>query len=91
MPLDNWTYVNLEAKIVDIMNIAHRFVAQENLRSGKGPGLFNLDQQGSCGESCECNGDMSDFWGYDAETEEPVNLLQHITAERQVTMMTGMW
>ena len=66
------------------MNISHRFVAQENLRHGKGPGLFNVEQSDTCGngcgESCECNGDMSDFWGYDADTHEPVNLLNHVTA-----------
>ncbi len=43
MPLEDWKYQNLKARIVDIMNIAFRFQAQDAINQGRGAGIFNVE------------------------------------------------
>ena len=60
MPLEKWKYEGLKAKVVDMINLAYRFVSQEALRHGNGPSLFKVNKeekcQNGCGEACECPG-----------------------------------
>ena len=43
VPMEKWTYHNLKAKIMDIINIAYRFQARDTVNQGKTNGLFNVE------------------------------------------------
>ena len=74
MPMENWRYQDLTARVLDIINIVHRFQAQETIGQGRNNGLFNMEGSGDSGASAE----SEELWGWDVNTYEPVKLAQHV-------------
>ena len=74
MPMENWKYQNLKSQIRDMINITYRFQAQETISHGKGPSLFTMEGNGEGNDHVDDN----EMWGYDVNTYEPVNLIQHV-------------
>ena len=52
-PVENWKYQNLKLQVLDIINIAYRFQAQETITHGKGHGLFAMEGTGECDTGVE--------------------------------------
>ena len=73
-PMENWKYHNLKMQVLDIINIAYRFQAQETITHGKGHGLFTMEGAGEGDTSVE----NEEIWGNDVNSYEPVNLVQHV-------------
>ena len=61
LSLDKWTYANMKFKIVEMINIEHRFQTHESITQKRGEEIFNIecDQNGGCDENCDCQ-----IWGY---------------------------
>ena len=76
MPLEKWKYHNLKSQVLDMININYRFQAQESISHGKSHGLFQMESTGDGSDNAE----SEEPWGYDVNTYEPVNLIQHVQA-----------
>ena len=44
--MENWKYQNLKSQVLDIINIVHRFQAQETIAHGKSHSLFTMEGAG---------------------------------------------
>lgn len=88
MPLECWKYQNVKATNLDMLNIAFRFQTQETINQGRRIGLSNIEEEheGECGEGCGC--DQVEFRGYDVNTYEEVDLLEHINSGNVVSEFT---
>ena len=63
-----------------MLNIEFRFRAHEHISQGRGGESFNVENENcdTCGEGCNgCNCE-NEMWGYDINTYEEVNLIEHV-------------